>query len=178
MARLLLAYDTVEGQTRKIAEHMAQLATQRGHDISLVPITDVPADCEPLDGAILGASIHVGRHSRRFTDFVQKQLGWLDSMPVAFFSVSLSASGPTEEREQAMGYVRALLSETGWRPQATAIIGGGLPYRRYGFLKRLFMRKIAREGGRDTDTSRNHEYTDWAAVDQFTRLFLDQFDRP
>ncbi len=127
------------------------------------------------DGAILGASIHVGHHSRRFVQFVHDRRMWLDGMPVAFFSVSLSASGSEDEQAEAEGYVTALLTETGWQPQSTTTVGGGLSYRRYGFFKRLMMRKMAADSGRDTDTSRDHEYTDWQAVDQFVDGFLDQF---
>ena len=34
------------------------------------------------------------------------------------------------------------------------------------------MKKIARDAGKETDTSKNHEYTDWKAVDQFVSGFL------
>ena len=38
------------------------------------------------------------------------------------------------------------------------------------------MRRISKKLGRATDTSRDHEYTDWQAVNQFTEAFLKQFD--
>jgi menaquinone-dependent protoporphyrinogen oxidase len=49
-------------------------------------------------------------------------------------------------------------------------------YREYNFLKRRMMKKIAKQGGKDTDTSRNHEYTDWNAVNQFVSGFLAHLD--
>ena len=152
-------------------------ASDCGHHVATMNVTEVArgAVTENYDGAFVGASIHVGKHSRRFVEFVEHRRMWLDGMPVAFFSVSLSASGTDEEREEAREYVSTLLSETGWRPQSTATIGGGLRYRKYGFIKRLMMRKIAPQGGRDTDTSRDHEYTDWQTVDRFTDSFLAQF---
>jgi len=39
------------------------------------------------------------------------------------------------------------------------------------------MRKIARNSGKDMDTSKNHEYTDWAAVDQFVGEFLAELEQ-
>ena len=54
----------------------------------------------------------------------------------------------------------------------TATFGGGLLYREYGFLKRWMMTKIARDAGKDTDISKNHEYTDWAAVDRLLNALL------
>ena len=34
-------------------------------------------------------------------------------------------------------------------------------------MKRRIMRSIVRKEGGDTDLTRDYEYTDWAAVDQF-----------
>ncbi len=36
---------------------------------------------------------------------------------------------------------------------------------------------IASSAGKDTDTSRNHEYTDWNAVDQFVTGFLAHLEQ-
>ncbi len=176
MARILVAFDTIEGQTRKIAEYIAARVVDRGHEVRALDINALSQVTVPegFDGAIIGASIHLGAHSKRFVDFVDNRQLWLDGLPVAFFSVSLSASGTDKEREEANDYVNHLLDETGWKPQSTATIGGGLMYRKYGFLKRFMMKKISRKMGRDTDTSRNHEYTEWTAVDRFADAFLDQ----
>jgi hypothetical protein len=40
-------------------------------------------------------------------------------------------------------------------------VAGALKYTRYGWLKRRVMRYIAGKAGGSTDTSRDHEYTDW-----------------
>lgn len=34
------------------------------------------------------------------------------------------------------------------------------------------MKKIAKDAGKDTDTSKNYEYTDWNAVNRFTASLL------
>jgi menaquinone-dependent protoporphyrinogen oxidase len=177
VARILVAYDTIEGQTEKIAQYIGRRAREQGHEVVVENIVGLSPEgvSEAYDGLIVGASIHVGRHSAQFVEFIEDRRMWLEGMPVAFFSVSLSASGDEAEREEAQGYVRALLRETGWQPQETATIGGGLRYRRYGFLKRLIMRRIARRSGRDVDTSKDHEYTNWEAVDRFAEGFLAQF---
>jgi menaquinone-dependent protoporphyrinogen oxidase len=33
------------------------------------------------------------------------------------------------------------------------------------------MQQIAKKGGKDTDTSRDYEYTDWAVLDRFVEEF-------
>ena len=44
--------------------------------------------------------------------------------------------------------------------------------------KRWMLKKIARQAGKDTDTSKNHEYTNWKAVDQFVSGFLSHLAAP
>lgn len=39
-------------------------------------------------------------------------------------------------------------------------------YLKYNFAVRFVMKRIAREVGEPTDTSRNYEFTDWAGLDQ------------
>ncbi len=177
MARVLVAFDTIEGQTRKIADYIANRAVRYGHEVRVLDVVELSSGNVPegFDGAIIGASIHVGRHSRRFVDFVTNRRLWLDGLPVAFFSVSLSAGGNAHEQQEAQEYVNNLLGETGWKPHATTTIAGGLQYRKYGFLKRFMMKKISRDRGRETDTSRDYDYTDWQAVDRFTDAFLSRF---
>ena len=58
------------------------------------------------------------------------------------------------------------------RADVVGLFAGALVYTRYGWLKRRIMRRIAEADGRDVDTSRDHEYTDWQAVREFTTDFL------
>jgi len=44
-------------------------------------------------------------------------------------------------------------------------------YSRYGFLKRMMLRAIAKREGGDTDTSKDHVYTDWGQVASFATAF-------
>jgi menaquinone-dependent protoporphyrinogen oxidase len=180
MPRFLVAYDTTEGQTRNIAQRVADTVAGAGHDVELNDIRKLPLgfSLDRFDAAIIGASIHLGKHSRRFTEFVAKHRNDLEAIPSAFFSVSLSAAGTEDEKKEAKKYVSELLEQTGWQPKLTATFGGGLLYREYWFLKRWMMKKIARDGGKDTDTTKNHVYTDWDAVDQFVGGFVERLTQP
>ena len=128
MARILVAFDTVEGQTQKIAEHIAQRSTDKGHPAKVINVSSLAKDLadDRYDGAIIGASIHIGKHSRQFIEFLENRRLWLDGIPVAFYSVSLSASGDEGEKRVAQGYVDDLLEKTGWLPYSTTTIGGSL----------------------------------------------------
>ena len=57
-------------------------------------------------------------------------------------------------------------ADTGWTPARIATVAGRLAYTQYNWLVRLMMRRIARKEGGATDTSRDHEYTDWAQVER------------
>jgi len=44
-------------------------------------------------------------------------------------------------------------------------VAGALSYTKYNFLVRFVMKRIAKAQGASTDTSRDHELTDWEALD-------------
>jgi menaquinone-dependent protoporphyrinogen oxidase len=107
--------------------------------------------------------------------FVKGHLPELERMPTVFLSVSLSEAGaedmtaPYEERfkaaEEVQQMMEAFLAETGWHPSKILAVAGALMYTKYSFLVRLVIKRIARLHGASTDTSRDHELTDWAALD-------------
>jgi menaquinone-dependent protoporphyrinogen oxidase len=61
--------------------------------------------------------------------------------------------------------VDSFLADTGWHPSKVHAAAGALMYSKYNFLIRFIMRAIARKEGANTDTSQDHEFTDWAALD-------------
>lgn len=178
MKRIAVLYDTTEGQTAKIADKMAATVKNAGHNVTVAEVQNFPNDfqLDTFDGVVLGASIHVGKLSPAVVEFVKQSRILLETVPSAFFSVSLSAAGKTERQQQdAQRCLAEFLKETAWTPQMTTTVAGALLYRDYGFFKRLMMKWIAKREGGDTDTSRNYEYTDWTKVDEFVQEFLRNF---
>ena len=59
------------------------------------------------------------------------------------------------------------------RDHPNVIMGhaGAVKYRKYNWLKRLLMKTVVYFAGGDTDTSHDHEYTDWEQIDSFTLRF-------
>ena len=171
--RIFITYGTTEGQTARIADVVADVLRDHGHDVTLVDVKDTSGTLPPgYDGVVVGASIHMGKHDKHVAEFVQKNHDTLERLPSAFFSVSLAAHGDMEE---AQGYVEEFEQDTGWRPAKVALFGGALLYTQYGFVKRHLMKKIAgdKPGGLDTDTSRDYVYTEWDGVRRFTEDFLE-----
>jgi len=163
-------YATTEGQTRRIAGHVAATLRGLGLDSRAVDVRSREAaaiDWTRVRGALVGASLHAAGHQRAARRFVRAHAGALNRIPAAFFSVSLSAASQNPaEVEEAARLARTFPEAAGWTPAVVSSIAGRLAYQEYGFLKRLVMRKIAEKEGGPTDTTRDYEYTDWAQVDR------------
>jgi len=181
---LLVVYATREGQTRRIAEHLGATIRARGHAAEVVDAAHLPAafSLDAYSAAIIGASVHQGRHEREMVKFVKLHRSELEQIPAVFLSVSLSEAGvedpaaSPERRAQASADVERMiqdfLTETGWHPAKIKAVAGALLYTKYNFLLRFVMKRIARASGGSTDTSRDHEYTDWEALDRLVDELL------
>lgn len=172
MARILISYGTTDGHTAKIAEYIADVISERGHQADAVNIKH-PADrlVNGYDAVIVGGSVHAGKHENYVLNFVRKNLDALQQVPSALFSVSMAA---VDDVESAVRQVEKFEDEAGWHPATVAMFGGALLYAQYGFLKRRLMRKIVRDkGGKDLDLTRDYVYTEWDGVKKFAEDFLD-----
>ena len=184
MKSVLVIYATREGQTRRIAEHIAATIRGRGHTADVLDAAHIPAgfSLDTYAAAVVAGSVHVGKHEKEIGDFVKTHRSQLERIPAVFLSVSLSEAGvedPTaspERRSRAAADVQRMidgfLTETGWHPSKVRAVAGALSYTKYNFLVRFVMKRIAKSQGASTDTSRDHELTDWAALDHI----VDELD--
>jgi len=167
MTNALIAFATSEGQTERIASRLAERFAEAGVDVHLRQLGDTP-ELNGFDLVVLGASIHVGEHQPAAVEFATVHAEALADRPSAFFSVSLTASDHTPTAEATVqGYLQTFVETTGWHPHLMSCFAGRLAYTHYGFVKKRLVRTIARKGGKATDLTRDHEYTDWAQVDRF-----------
>ena len=168
-------FATSEGQTRRIAGRLASLLHDHGFDSRAIDLAAAEAariDWTRVQGALVGASLHAGRHQKAAHRFVRAHTSALNAVPSAFFSVSLSAASKNRaEVEAAERLARAFPEARGWTPAIVASVAGRLAYREYGFFIRLVMKRIARKEGAPTDTSRDYELTNWAQVETLARRF-------
>ena len=152
--RIVVAYATRHGQARRIAEHVGRELGTWGWPCDLINVAEEPLDEWPAyAAAILVAPVHGGHHDKAMIRFVKVALPALGHIPNAFLSVTLteaSAEDPqaTPERHaQAVADVAAMVEsfvkETGWRPQQVV----------------------------PTDSTRDHEFTDWGALGRFAQQF-------
>lgn len=169
--KLLVVYGTTEGQTKKVAEFLANEAQALNFSSDVHNVASIPVDFDltPFAKIILAASVHMERHQSEVAQFVQKTLPALKRAQTAFLSVSLSAAGDAKERYDAWEYTRRFLSEVEWSPTKVQIVAGALRFSEHDFFKRWAMRRLAKE--KRADHSHDGEYTDWAEL----RLFLKDF---
>lgn len=178
--RLLMLYATREGHTRRVADHVAASLRARGFAVDVMSVGDELAqelDLGRYAGAVLAASVHVGKHERAMAEFVKTHRADLERLPTTFLSVSLSEAGAedpnasAERRNRAAANVKttigAFLRDTGWSPGHIHPVAGALLYQQYRPVVRFVMRFISKVSGGSTDTSRDHEYTDWQALTRF-----------
>lgn len=175
MKPILVLYGTTEGHTRKIAEFIAERLRRAGKIADLVDsATPVAAQVAPIyAGAIIGGSLHQHKHQSSLAHFIKANIGWLNTIPTAFFSVSLSMAGQdAEARAEAKKLAEEFLEETGLKPGMVRLVAGALKYTQYDFFKRYIMRMIAKQTGGSTDMSHDTEYTDWNEVGRFVDEYL------
>lgn len=170
MARILILYATRKGQTKKIAARIADQLATRNHTAEVVDADHPTAalDVGRFDKIVIAAPIIAGGYPRAVVRFVRERRQELERVESVFVSVGLAiASRTSDGRAQSLAVVEKFLQKTGFRPGRVELVAGALPYTKYDFLTRFVMRRIAAKEGGETDTSRDYEYTDWAAVDRF-----------
>ncbi|WP_286132642.1 flavodoxin domain-containing protein [Arthrobacter sp. OY3WO11] len=71
MATIYIAYGSVEGQTARIAEYIADVIRAHGHEAETADLKQAPNSIpDGQDGVIVAASVHVGKHEGYVADFV------------------------------------------------------------------------------------------------------------
>jgi menaquinone-dependent protoporphyrinogen oxidase len=168
--KILAVYGSSYGQAQAVMRRVAAALEHSGHTVAIYRANAVPRSTSvaDFDAVLIAASVIMGRYQRYVRAFVRRHLAALNDRPTAFVSVSgASPEDVPEWRAAASGYVTKFLGETHWSPRWTATFSGALRYTRYGFVTRWIMKRISARTGGPTDTTHDHEFTDWAAVDRF-----------
>lgn len=176
MARILVAFASTEGQTRKIAEYLADTLRTRGHAAECLDCAaPAAAQFDPAAGAwagaILAGSLHQSKYQAALVHFASGRRDWLAGIPSAFVSVSLSAlldDAATQAELERLA--REFCAQTGLAPRLTLQAKGALRYTQYEWFKRMLMKLIAEKVGA-SDATRDHEFTDWDELQRFADRF-------
>jgi len=170
MSRILIAYSTVDGHTRRICERMQRLLEGGGHAVTLASLSGAQRpDARQFDKVVIGASIRYGKHRQEVFDFIGQQRLALDDRPSAFFTVNAVARKPGKDTPEGSPYVRSFRKLTSWRPRLVGVFAGKIDYRRYGFVDRQVIRFIMWLTHGPTDLQACVDFTNWDQVDAFAR---------
>ena len=177
MSRVLVIYGTTNGQAGKIARFMGDIVRTAGLEADVVDAEGSDPDLTPYSAILVVASIHAGGYQRSVERWVRRALPTLRSVPNAFVSVCLGVLQHDAKVDRDLASIlQRFQSVTGWVPGATKFVAGALSYTQYGWVTRFVMRRIARKAGGSTDTSRDHEYTDWNDLRGFAEEFARTVD--
>ena len=171
--KVLVAYATSEGQTRRIARQVTDRISDARHAVELLELSDASdIDLKRCDGVILAASLHMGHYQRTLSDFVAKHAKDLAEKPTLFLSVSLAAAG--HEAEDWRGLDRILedfIEATGWVPDRVEQVAGAYLPSKYDIFRRFMMRRIIASRDLGVNLDADQEYTDWSAL----KLVVDEW---
>lgn len=172
MSKIAIVISTKYGQTRKIARRIEERLRLKSHQVLLIEPDKNSKNYElsvsQQDVVVFGAPVYAGKFSKSLTKWANEHASELTKVSTAFFSVSLNAADTRPEaRKEDQRLISEFLSATHLNPAVTTSLIGTVHYRKYGLLTRWLLRNICRKAGGPTDTSRDHELTDWVAVDAF-----------
>jgi menaquinone-dependent protoporphyrinogen oxidase len=168
MARILIAYSTIDGHTRRICERLQALLQGQGHEVPLMPIEQVGvAELQGADTFVLGASIRYGKHRPNVLAFARAHAARLAARPSAFFTVNVVARKPDKNTPETNPYLRSFLRQVPWRPTLLDVFAGRIDYQRMGPGDRLMIRFIMWLTHGPTDPKAAVEFTDWQRVEAF-----------
>lgn len=177
----LIVFASKQGQTEKIAERIAQTLRSKHIKAHTQSVEQLPAafDIASYDAVIIGGPIHMGKYPKSLKKFVLTYRDWLNNHSSALFTVCMAIrSQKAGSRQQAAGFGEQFSRDTLWQPAVKDTFAGAVKYTQYGFLTRFIMKQISKHEGGSTDTTRDHEYTDWDAVDRFTDQFREIVSAP
>jgi menaquinone-dependent protoporphyrinogen oxidase len=170
---ILIAYGTIEGHSRKIAEWIADHVRINGNKSQVIDTSALQGkiDVANYDAVMIVAPVHQRAHPEGVLDFIFAHRDSLNANPSAFISVSLSAAFDAGQAE-ARSYVGRVLENTGWQPTATHLAAGALRYDEYDYFKEQIVRHVVLRGHSVEDVKGDHDFTNWKALGRFVGEFL------
>lgn len=168
----LIIYSTIDGQTKRICDVIAQACLAKQETVKLVDLAQANTlDLTNYDKILIGASIRYGKHRPQLFEFIHQHQEVLRSKVNGFFSVNVVARKPQKNTPTTNPYMKKFAELSAWQPQMLAVFAGRINYPAYRFVDRFMIRFIMWLTKGPTDTSQSYEFTDWQQVAKFAEDF-------
>jgi menaquinone-dependent protoporphyrinogen oxidase len=148
-SRVLVAFGTMSGSTRAVAEAIADEVRKAGHEVEVHRADDIRSTTA-FGAVIAGGPVMGGMLVGGVKGLLRRNRTHLRGVPVALFVTCGAMSDPTDaNRALADKYLRSLVAaHAGGTPIDTAVFAGGLmgsgpDFDRAFFLVRLMISKLA-----------------------------------
>ena len=170
---ILIVFATRYGHTAKIVQKLVNALNLLGHETIVVRAgrEDPPkpdAFERDISCVILGGPLYMGRFPGVLSDFIEPYRNVLESLPSAFFSVSLAAVHKNAKKKNPEHEImQQFFDKNHWEPCCKADFAGALLYTHYGPVVRFITRWISKSAGGDTNIHRDYIYTDWNEIPVF-----------
>lgn len=173
MRKLLIVYGTTEGQTAKVVRHIEKKVNALNWEVTGYNAIEHPPSPHGYDLVLLAGFIHMGKFQEPLEHYANEYSTSLTDRPNALVAVCMAAAHLNEEsRKEVDSWLSDFKHKTGWNPEHVELVAGALKYVQYNWMKKMVIREIARSTGQSTDTSQDHEYTDWNKLDTFVEQLL------
>ncbi|MBT8410184.1 MAG: protoporphyrinogen oxidase [Octadecabacter sp.] len=172
--KILIAFESIEGQTRKICEFAAQRLRALGHTVEMFDTQDklAPLSLDGFDKIVLAAPVHERRHPQSFELFITANKAALASLQTLMISVSLNAAFP-ECLEEAREYLTEMKMRTGFTPDMEILAAGAVRPASYGYFESQVVRNVLLADQKIELFDGEREFTDWDALGAGLDAFLD-----
>jgi menaquinone-dependent protoporphyrinogen oxidase len=171
-----LFYATRDGQSRRIAERMAERLAE--HEIETLPKdlrVQQPSQSvlESTDLVVIVAAIRYGKILPEARDFLAAYQKLQRKPKLVFLVVNLTSRKPGKETPEGSVYIRKAIKQYELEPAFARAIPGRLDYQRYTWRDRQLIRFIMLLTGGPTDPRTSIEYTPWNVVDDIAQKVAD-----
>jgi menaquinone-dependent protoporphyrinogen oxidase len=163
-----LFYATRDGQSRLIAERIANRLAERGIPAPPIDLAGASLDSSALAAAQLVVLVAAVRYGLPLPE-AEKFLAFFRALrrppALVLLSVNLTARKPGKDTVAGNVYLRKSIDRHRLAPVIALAIAGRLDYSRYGWLDRQVIRFIMKLTGGPTDSRTCIDYTPWDVVD-------------
>lgn len=168
----LVIFETMEGQTEKIARFAVEQAEENGCSVKLVDASSAESiSFQGVKFVILAAPVHQRRHPDAFEAMLNAYEKELEERRTLMLSVSLSAAFP-EGLEDAKDYLVEMKMRTSFNPTAEALIAGAVKIDQYDYFALQVIRHVVLRGRIFNPDQADHEFTDWKGLSKIISDFI------